>query len=329
MSNQPLYFEAPSPFNEGLLRQQGKVYGVSQSSTSKAHSQALNYSTNTNQYLEQAGFSTDNERLLTEIPVSTGFVPAPQMAMGEIVTLPRPKHNAGSTNMNTNMPPESHQNEMYYEFNQNVPFANNPNPYEGNHNTNMYHDNYQNEMYYGSNQNYEGNPYVDQNQMLYDQQYHMEEHQQPPPLPPREPRYPEQQSANIQPIISKKKSIKQNHATIGDDFSDDNRSNQRCMYLCIPVKRRSRYVCFGITAVILIALAIVIAIFYPRLPTMNVLSINPAGNNSYQLTNFDIANPNNFKFTMNMVMVISVINTNMYYLKVDGIDLAVRIFSLL
>ena len=104
----------------------------------------------------------------------------------------------------------------------------------------------------------------------------------------------------------------------------DKYAGKTCMYGCIPVNKMNRYICLGVTLCILIILGVVTFIYYPRLPAMQVLSINPNGNNSYQLTNFDKNNPNNFRFTMNMVMNVSVFNTNPYHLKVDRIDLTVH-----
>lgn len=58
---------------------------------------------------------------------------------------------------------------------------------------------------------------------------------------------------------------------------------------------------------------------------MQVLSIVPDGSQSYHLSNFDKQNPNNFSFTMNMKMNVSVVNNNYYHLKVNNIALTTYI----
>ena len=60
---------------------------------------------------------------------------------------------------------------------------------------------------------------------------------------------------------------------------------------------------------------------------MHFVSLVPNGEKAYQLSNYDPSNPENFKFTMNMTMTISVVNTNWYHLKVDTIDVKAYILA--
>ncbi|KAJ3253831.1 hypothetical protein HK103_007692 [Boothiomyces macroporosus] len=97
---------------------------------------------------------------------------------------------------------------------------------------------------------------------------------------------------------------------------------KRYMYGCIPTNSRSRNVCLGITAVVLLALGVVLYLFFPRFPDMHVNNIQLVPGNAFKLS--PVTNVNgqlNFSFQLDMVMNISVTNSNMYHLKVDAIDL--------
>lgn len=224
---------------------------------------------------EQDSYFPDNEPHFSDLPVTSGFVEAPQV--GTIHSLPR-RDNEKS--------PTSYLQQEYYNEDQTYPqYFQNPN-----------------EQYY---------PDPPQPPPPSHYQYHQE----------NMPQYPIKEHAD-QGMFS---AHKEPNRMVDDSFLlnlDDDRSNKKCMYLCIPVNKRRRNICLGITFIILLLLGIVIGVFYPRLPAMQVLSVDPVDKNSYELTNFDNANPNNFRFSMNMILNVSVINTNMYHLKVDKIDVA-------
>lgn len=101
----------------------------------------------------------------------------------------------------------------------------------------------------------------------------------------------------------------------------DEMSRKKFMYCCIPTKRSSRNVCLVITGLVLVTLGVLGYLFYPRSPDMKFEGIDLKSSNSYKLSNFDKANPNNFSFSMDMVMNVAVQNTNWYHIKVDSIDL--------
>lgn len=136
----------------------------------------------------------------------------------------------------------------------------------------------------------------------------------PSPVHSQHPLYP------VQDLKEKK--------VIEDFDSEFGGKKKKFMYCCIPIQKKARYICFGVTAFIMIILGVVGFLFFPRMPSFQVLSIDRLGNNSYSLTNFDANNPNSFKFSMDMVMNISVLNSNWYHLKVDQITFTVsRLFS--
>jgi hypothetical protein len=98
---------------------------------------------------------------------------------------------------------------------------------------------------------------------------------------------------------------------------------RRFMYGCIPVNRRSRWICLSVFGVILIILGVLGFLFFPRSPEFDVISVDKASDNSYTLADFDSTNPDKFKFSMDMIMKISVMNSNRYDIAVDNIDLKV------
>ena len=111
-----------------------------------------------------------------------------------------------------------------------------------------------------------------------------------------------------------------------DSYLDDiSIKRRRFVYGCIPVAKRSRNICLVFTGMILIMIGVVIYLFYPRSPEMHFVALNPTngggGQKSYALSNYDPAAPDNFSFTMNMTMTVSVVNTNWYHLKVDEIKI--------
>ena len=112
-----------------------------------------------------------------------------------------------------------------------------------------------------------------------------------------------------------------------DDFKPP--ESKRFMYCCIPVNRRSRTICLSITATLLIIIGILIFLFFPRMPTFKVLGFidDTKGGIKYNLEDFDKTKPETLHFTMNMVMNISVVNSNYYTLKVNKINLKVNFRS--
>jgi hypothetical protein len=98
----------------------------------------------------------------------------------------------------------------------------------------------------------------------------------------------------------------------------------RCIYYCIPTNRKSRYICLGITGFIVVVLGILAFLFYPRMPSMQVMSINVNPGSGFKLEAYDATkDPISFSFEMDMTMIISVVNSNRYRMKIEGIDLKV------
>jgi hypothetical protein len=103
---------------------------------------------------------------------------------------------------------------------------------------------------------------------------------------------------------------------------------RRCMYGCIPVQKKSRYICLGTIAFFLILFGILGFLFFPRFPEMKVSSINVAPGNSFTLTPVDLTKEElDFKFELNMIMNISVRNVNSYHLKIEAIDLSAFVMA--
>ncbi|KAJ3270757.1 hypothetical protein HDV01_007449 [Terramyces sp. JEL0728] len=104
--------------------------------------------------------------------------------------------------------------------------------------------------------------------------------------------------------------------------NDRKKPTKRYMYGCIPTNPKSRKICLGITAMLLVVLGVVLFLFFPRFPDMHVNNIQLVPGNSFKLS--PVTNVNgqiNFSFQLDMIMNISVSNSNMYHLKVDAIDL--------
>lgn len=110
------------------------------------------------------------------------------------------------------------------------------------------------------------------------------------------------------------------------NYSLDQGPTRRFMYGCIPVYKKSRNICLAITGFILVIMGIVIYLFFPRSPEMHFVALVPNSQKSFQLSNYDPSNPENFSFTMSMTMTVSVINTNWYHLKLD--EISVKAFIL-
>ncbi|KAI8895430.1 hypothetical protein BC833DRAFT_601343 [Globomyces pollinis-pini] len=97
---------------------------------------------------------------------------------------------------------------------------------------------------------------------------------------------------------------------------------RNCMYCCIPTNRKRRNICLSITAVLLLIIGVLTFLFFPRIPDIQVNSINVAPGSSFKLTPVDLTQENiNFSFEMGMIMNIGVFNPNSYHLKIDELDL--------
>lgn len=297
----------------------------------------MNYSEN----ISRAPVAGINDYLETETSIETanlsahspldssfsGFVPPPQAETP--VTLPRPSAAAAqSQNVNTDQQAQQslndkaafqnlvHQEQEMYK-DQSFPQYNEDDSkqYFDQNQYQMGQQQFQEQQFFSPMQQpYPHQQYFDPQQKLQHQQQQQNQEFQ---------NVQAQQSTQLPHSNLKKELIEQApmEKTVMDSMIEDDRSNKRCMYLCIPVNKKSRYICLGVTFLVLLVLGIVIGLFYPRLPNFQVLSINPVSANSYQLSNFDKTNPNSFKFTMSMVMNVSVVNTNAYHLKIDKMDL--------
>ena len=105
-------------------------------------------------------------------------------------------------------------------------------------------------------------------------------------------------------------------------FVDSNRKN--CMYGCIPVDKKKRMICLGITGGLLILLVILGILFFPRMPDFEVLDIKVPPGNSFTLTPVNLASDDlDFKFTLQMTMNINVINPNRYQMKIETLKVSV------
>ena len=106
------------------------------------------------------------------------------------------------------------------------------------------------------------------------------------------------------------------------DFAPE--KNSGCIYGCIPVNKTSRLICISVVVFVVVVLGVIGFLFFPRMPTFKVMTINPAqGNNTFKLSDFQANNPDSFSFTMKMDMALTVVNTNYYHLKVESIKLKV------
>jgi hypothetical protein len=142
--------------------------------------------------------------------------------------------------------------------------------------------------------------------------------QQPQPPAPRMMDLPNSSSANL---VEKEKKD-EIYPKLGPQ------DQRRCMYGCIPVNKRSRYICIGSVSLVVLILGIVGFIFFPRFPEMRVQSINVAPGNSFSLTPVDLTKEDlDFRFELAMNMNISVRNNNMYHLKIEAIDLTAFVMA--
>ncbi|KAJ3320551.1 hypothetical protein HDV06_005174 [Boothiomyces sp. JEL0866] len=103
---------------------------------------------------------------------------------------------------------------------------------------------------------------------------------------------------------------------------------KRFMYGCIPVNKKSRNICISVVLVFAAIVSVVGFLFFPRMPQIKVLSINPKSNNSFTVTPFNPNSPTfDFNFTLNMVMNISVVNSNRYHFKLEEIDMTAYVVA--
>ncbi|KAJ3253832.1 hypothetical protein HK103_007693 [Boothiomyces macroporosus] len=110
------------------------------------------------------------------------------------------------------------------------------------------------------------------------------------------------------------------------DLSEEKK--KRFMYGCIPVNKKSRLICLGITFLFIAALAIVGYFFYPRYPEFHVTAINVKNGTHFNFTEVNLnANNLDFRFSLDMILDVVVLNHNLYHLKVDSIDLTAYIWA--
>ncbi|KAJ3320553.1 hypothetical protein HDV06_005176 [Boothiomyces sp. JEL0866] len=103
---------------------------------------------------------------------------------------------------------------------------------------------------------------------------------------------------------------------------------KRFMYGCIPVNKKSRFICLGITFLFIVAAVIVGYFFYPRYPEFHVTAINVKNGSHFNFTAVDLkANNLDFKFSLDMILDVVVLNHNLYHLKVENIDLTAYIWA--
>ncbi|KAI8908318.1 hypothetical protein EDD86DRAFT_247515 [Gorgonomyces haynaldii] len=202
---------------------------------------------------------------------------------------------------------------------------------------NHYQDNYQ-DHYYQDQDNYqqqdiyqesgyyqEEKPgyqdYADQQYNQYENQYSQHDNQYENQYSQHDNQYKYDQTAY--PISSDTKTWKDTK------IQEEPKKEPRCIYGCVPYQKKPRYICLGVTAVLLIVLGVLGFLFFPRYPQMRVLSLNLVdGVNSFHLTGLESGKPSkNFTVTLDMFMTISVINTNRYYMKVEDIDLKAYIVA--
>ena len=75
--------------------------------------------------------------------------------------------------------------------------------------------------------------------------------------------------------------------------------------------------------VAMVLLGIIGLLSFPQMPNLQVLSIYSSPGDSLKLSNVNPGNPDDFSFTMNMVMNLSVVNSIYDNLKVDNIIMKV------
>ncbi|KAJ3270758.1 hypothetical protein HDV01_007450 [Terramyces sp. JEL0728] len=103
---------------------------------------------------------------------------------------------------------------------------------------------------------------------------------------------------------------------------------KRFMYGCIPVNKKSRNICVSVVLVLGVLISVIGFLFFPRMPQIKVLNIDPKSNTSFTVTPYDSNSPTfNFNFTLDMVMNISVLNTNKYHFKLESIDMTAYVMA--
>ena len=109
-------------------------------------------------------------------------------------------------------------------------------------------------------------------------------------------------------------------------FLEDNKKN--CMYGCIPVNKRKRTICMSVTGAFLLIFGIVMFLYFPRMPDFEVLDIKVPPGNSFTLTPVNLASEDlDFKFTLQMNMNISVINSNRYQMTIQSLKVSAFIMA--
>ncbi|KAJ3054662.1 hypothetical protein HDU99_007730, partial [Rhizoclosmatium hyalinum] len=102
---------------------------------------------------------------------------------------------------------------------------------------------------------------------------------------------------------------------------------EKYLCCCCPKSRKGRFICGGVTLVVLIIVGVLLGIYFPRMPQIKVYDIdlsNIFGSDSpYQFTVDDPANPNynQMNFKMNLTMHVGTYNPNPYDMYIDKISL--------
>ncbi|ORY51513.1 hypothetical protein BCR33DRAFT_733798 [Rhizoclosmatium globosum] len=101
---------------------------------------------------------------------------------------------------------------------------------------------------------------------------------------------------------------------------------QRCLNCCIPRKKSNRIICGVVVLTLIVSVATLLGIYFPRFPEIKVYSIdlsNIAGRNSAFHFSFPNGTDdlNSIEIRMNLTMQLGTYNPNLYGLNVDKIDL--------
>lgn len=114
--------------------------------------------------------------------------------------------------------------------------------------------------------------------------------------------------------ITRKPTIEELRENVETDESN-------CICFCIPRRRKQRFWCLGITLIVLTALIVIGVLFFPQVPKMKVLNITLLDDiNSFRITGLN-EGFKNINVVIEMQMLISVVNYNRYYLKVEEINM--------
>ncbi|KAJ3354745.1 hypothetical protein HDU83_004660 [Entophlyctis luteolus] len=124
-----------------------------------------------------------------------------------------------------------------------------------------------------------------------------------------------------------------------DDPSSAKRPRRKttsCMspspYCCLPKSRKHRVICFWVSITVLIILAIIIGVFFPRYPQIKIYAIDlsklSSTNTAYSFTYLNSSDSlNGLRLQMNLTMYIGTYNPNVYDLDVDSIALTANLVA--